>query len=63
MIIVIFLCLVALWCYIGALFVRHPFIAKGLESYGHIVAPFVLISLGIYILVENGTFNLIFFFN
>ncbi|MGG0177606.1 cadmium resistance transporter [Gottfriedia acidiceleris] len=59
LIVVLFLCLVAIWCYFGSLLVRHPIIAKGIERYGHIVVPFVLIALGIFILVENGTFHLI----
>ncbi|WP_129692465.1 cadmium resistance transporter [Gottfriedia acidiceleris] len=59
LIVVVILCLVALWCYFGSLLVRHPLIAKGIERYGHIVVPFVLIALGIFILVENGTFHLI----
>ncbi len=56
-IVLIFLVLVAMLCYIAYKLVNLPLIAKALEKYGHIVVPFVLIVLGILILKENGTFT------
>jgi cadmium resistance transport/sequestration family protein len=56
-IIVIFLVLVAVWCFFGYKLVSHPLVAKTVERYGHLIVPFVLILLGAYILIESGTIH------
>ena len=53
-----FLLLVILWCLIGIQLTRQKSVAQVLSRYGHIIFPIVLISLGIYIIIENGTLRL-----
>ena len=59
-IIAIFLVLVAVWCFVGYRLTRRPKIGQAFSRWGHIFVPFVLISLGIYIIIENRTFALFF---
>jgi len=54
-----FYLLLALWCFIGYGVTRHRAVARVLAPYGHIVVPFVLVGLGIYIIVESGTLRLL----
>jgi len=54
-----FAVLLALWCYLGYRLGSYPALGRLLERYGHLIVPFVLIGLGIYILAESGTFALI----
>lgn len=56
----IFVIMIAIWCSIAAQLARHPLVAKSLTRYGHVVVPFVLIGLGVYILYESGAFQLLF---
>lgn len=56
--VIIFLAMTLLWCMIAKYFVKHPYVASVVEKYGHIITPFVLVLLGIFILYENGTFGL-----
>lgn len=58
-IISLFYLLVGVWCYIAYQLTRHPAIAKVLTRYGKRIVPFILIALGIYILLESGTYRLI----
>jgi cadmium resistance protein CadD (predicted permease) len=44
------------WCYIAYLLSRQQSIARILTRYGQAIVPFVLIGLGIYILIDSGTF-------
>lgn len=55
----VFFVLVGVWCYIAYLLTRHPAIAHVLTRYGKVFASFILICLGIYILIESGTYRLI----
>ena len=55
----IFLMLIGVWCYIAYLLTLHPTIAQVLTRYGHGIVPFILIGLGIFILIESGTYRLI----
>ena len=55
----VFFLMVGVWCYFAYLLTRHPQIVRILSRYGHAIVPFVLIGLGIYILSESGTFQLI----
>ncbi|NMF60654.1 cadmium resistance transporter [Pseudanabaena yagii] len=57
-----FLLLIAVWCYAAYQFSTHPAIAKFLSQYSNAIVPFVLIALGIYILYESDTYQLIPFF-
>lgn len=54
--IIVFFLLMGLWCFLGASLGRHPTIAHVLERSGHVLVPFILIGLGIFILVESGIF-------
>jgi len=43
----------ALWCSIGFYVVNHSFFANRIQRIGHIVLPFVLIGLGLYIIIDH----------
>jgi len=53
--VITFLLLIMLWCLIGSRLASQKHVALVLSRYGHFVVPIVLISLGIYIIIENGT--------
>jgi cadmium resistance transport/sequestration family protein len=53
----VFLGLVALWCVVAYYLVQRPAIAQLFTRYGHRLVPFLLIGLGLYILVENGSYH------
>ncbi|MFJ9724762.1 cadmium resistance transporter [Streptomyces sp. NPDC101209] len=55
---VVFLVLVAVWCWAGRFFATRPVIAKALSRWGHILLPLVLIAIGLLILVEGDAFGL-----
>ncbi|UFQ99849.1 cadmium resistance transporter [Streptomyces sp. Go40/10] len=55
---IIFLILVAVWCFAGRFFATRPVIAKALSRWGHILLPLVLITIGLLILIEGGAFGL-----
>lgn len=55
----VFFLMIGVWCYTAYLLTRHPQIVRILTRYGHAIVPFVLIGLGIYILMESGTFKLL----
>jgi cadmium resistance protein CadD (predicted permease) len=57
--VITFLLLVIVWCLIAIWLTRQKHVAQVLSQYGHIIVPIVLIGLGIYIIVENGTLHLI----
>ncbi|WCK54896.1 cadmium resistance transporter [Aneurinibacillus sp. Ricciae_BoGa-3] len=54
-----FMLLLGIWCYLGFFFTKHPVVAKTVEKYGHILLPFVLVFLGIYIIISSETFKLL----
>ena len=54
-----FYVLLAIWCFVGYAITHHPAVARVLARYGHIVVPFVLVGLGIYIIADAGTFKLL----
>jgi len=56
---VVFLLMTAAWCFIANRLSNYPIIKRSLERYGHIVTPFVFILLGIYIMYESNTFDLL----
>ncbi|MFB7274325.1 cadmium resistance transporter [Streptomyces sp. NPDC056244] len=55
---VVFLALVAVWCFAGRYFATRPVIARALARWGHILLPLVLIAIGLLILIEGGAFGL-----
>ncbi|WP_445283800.1 cadmium resistance transporter [Streptomyces sp. DSM 118148] len=55
---IVFLILVAVWCFAGRFFATRPVIAKALSRWGHILLPLVLIAIGLLILIEGGAFGL-----
>jgi cadmium resistance transport/sequestration family protein len=54
-----FLVLISVWCYAAYQFSTHPAIAKFLSKYSDAIVPFVLIALGIYIIYESETYQLL----
>jgi cadmium resistance transport/sequestration family protein len=55
----VFFVLIGVWCVVGYFLGNHPAVGHVLELYGHVIVPFVLIGLGIYIILESGTLSLI----
>ncbi|MGZ7135654.1 MAG: cadmium resistance transporter, partial [Methanobacterium sp.] len=51
-VITIFLLMIGVWCFIGHSLVNHKLLGDKIKKYGHIIFPFVLIALGIYILLK-----------
>jgi cadmium resistance transport/sequestration family protein len=58
--IAIFFLMTVLWCMIARYLAAHPILEKAIQRYGHIVTPIVLCLLGVYILVESNSFDLLF---
>lgn len=58
--VIIFLFLTGIWCFIGLKLSEHPFVKRSIENYKHIFVPIIFIGLGIFILMENETLNLIY---
>ena len=56
--VVVFLLLVMLWCVLGIRLAGQRHIAQILTRYGHMILPLVLIGLGVFIIIENGTLHL-----
>jgi cadmium resistance protein CadD (predicted permease) len=56
----IFFVMTGAWCLLAKYFTKHPLIAKAIDKYGHVLTPFVLIFLGIYILYGSGAVGLVF---
>lgn len=48
----LFMAMTAFWCVIGYYLVKHPLLKKRMWRFGHVILPFVLIGLGIYIMTE-----------
>ena len=55
----VFLLLVAVWCVLALKLTHQKHVARFLSRYGHRLVPVVLIGLGIFILIENGTLYLL----
>lgn len=60
LIVVIFIILLTVWCYLGYLLAHQPLIAYTLQSKGHIIVPFIFIGLGIIILIKQETIHYLF---
>ena len=52
----IFMAMTAVWCIAAYYLVNHPLVASKIRRIGHIILPFVLIGLGIYILTDSFVF-------
>jgi cadmium resistance transport/sequestration family protein len=55
----VFYILAGVWCALGYYFTRHRAVTDIFNKYGNILAPLVLIGLGIYILLDSGTLTLL----
>ena len=58
-IIVIFVVLIGVWCFLGMKIGQYPLIKVFLEKYKDMLIPLVFIGLGLYILLKSGTFGLL----
>ncbi|MGH0594776.1 cadmium resistance transporter [Bacillus pretiosus] len=57
---VIFFCMIAIWCFISYTLLKAPILAKVLEKNCHIIVPIVLIGLGIFILLRSNSIELLY---
>lgn len=55
----VFFVMIGVWCYIAYQLSRHSAIANTLASRGKYFVPFVLIALGVFILIDSGTYRLL----
>lgn len=55
----VFLLLVGVWCYVAYHLAHHPTIAPLFTQYGKKFVPFVLIGLGLFILLESKSYQLL----
>ena len=55
----VFFLLLRVWCYVAYRLTSLPAVANVLTQYGRALVPFVLIGLGIFILLESGTYRLL----
>lgn len=56
---VVFAAMTALWCAVGHWMVKHRTLGAPIRRYGHRITPFVLIALGVLILHDAGSFELL----
>ena len=45
--------LIGVWCIVGYYLGNHSAVKRTVDRYGHILVPFVLIGLGIYIIIAS----------
>ena len=57
--VMVFIVMTYVWCMMGRYLASRPVIARQLEKFGHIIMPVVLLLLGLFILIESGTFSLL----
>ena len=55
----IFVVMSALWCFLAHAMVNHPKLGLPIRRYGHRLAPVLLIGLGVLILYQAGSFELV----
>lgn len=53
--VIVFLVMVAIWCFVGYRLAAFKYVSETLEKYGRWIIPLVFIGLGIYIMLENET--------
>jgi cadmium resistance transport/sequestration family protein len=56
----IFLTMVFVWVKVAEYLIQHPRLKDTLARYNHVLFPCILIGLGIYILIESGTYTFVF---
>jgi len=49
----VLMAMTAVWCVAAYYLVNHPLVASKIRRIGHVVLPFVLIGLGLYIIIES----------
>jgi cadmium resistance transport/sequestration family protein len=59
MMVVVFLIMTLVWLTTAKYLTSHPVMEKTISKYGHIITPIVLCLLGLFILRENGSFELL----
>ena len=55
----VFFLLIGVWCYVAYQLTSLPTVANVLTHYGKGIVPFMLIGLGIFILLDSGTYRLL----
>jgi cadmium resistance protein CadD (predicted permease) len=55
----VFAVMTALWCFVAHAIVNHPKLGSPIRRYGHRVTPVVLVGLGVLILYQAGSFELL----
>jgi cadmium resistance protein CadD (predicted permease) len=55
----IFAVMTGLWCFFAHWMVHHPIFGKPIRRYGRRVAPLVLIAIGVSIMYDAGSFDLL----
>lgn len=58
--VVIFVFLIALWCFIGKRLAEYHFVQRNIEKYEHIFIPIIFIGLGFFILIDSSTITFIY---
>lgn len=58
-ILAVFYVSIAVWCYVAYRLTRQRAIANILTRYTQAIVPFILIGLGLFILIESGTYRLL----
>jgi cadmium resistance protein CadD (predicted permease) len=56
--VIIFLLLIAVWCFVSERLMKIPTIKHTIQKYKNIIVPVVFIAIGIYIIVESDLFSL-----
>jgi cadmium resistance protein CadD (predicted permease) len=59
-ILVVFAVMIPVWCFAAARLTRLPGLASALDRWGQWLAPLVLVALGIYIFIAEGTATYLF---
>lgn len=57
--VLIFMLMTLVWCFLGIYLSTRPFLAKSIEKYGHIVMPIVFLFIGGYIVYESDVLSLL----
>ena len=55
----VFVVLIGVWCALGWQAGRRPVVGQALRRYSHLLLPYTLIALGIYVLVTSGSLALL----
>lgn len=51
--IAVFVVMIGLWCVFGYYIGNHRLVRLAIDKYGHLLVPFILIALGIYIILSS----------